>query len=324
MNDLAMLDREPVRLADGLLEDPAAMLLRSAQTDAAPIGAKDRVRAMLGIADDAGEENLAALPSPMEIMRARRQRVRRSRVIEPFIPFRNLTAPVKVPSLRKVGPLLVASLQVAAILAALFIRPFPKFEPRQEPVAARQEEPEMLFFAPRNKKKTEVVPAESLAKNTPKSLPVRTRIATRSNSEREAPKWRESIVGDEQAGLYSENSLAKPEMDDSAANDEQKLALKAPTAPILFRAGMSHPSRISGIDPAYPTIAQMRRVSGIVIMRCTVTIDGAARDCLILKSPAYLDEAVLAASRTWRLTPAMENGRPVAVNYVFRFKFQLR
>jgi len=324
MNDLAMLDREPPRLADGPTDDPAAMLLRSARRDVAGSGAKDRARARLGIAESVAEESSSHVSSPGEIMRARRDRKKRSQFIEPFIPFQHLLVPVKPASTRKFGAVAVASLQVAAILAALFIRPFPRFDPPKESVASRQEEPELLFFESKPKPKADVLPAEHLAKNIAKPTPVRTNNTARPSLERKTSTWRESVVADEHAGLYSENSVLKAADDHSVSNNPLKVSLNKPPAPVPFGAGMSHPVRIGGVEPTYPTIARMRNVSGTVIMRCVVTTDGIARDCVIHKSPAYLDEAVLTASRTWRFTPAMDNGRPVSVFYVFKAKFQLR
>jgi TonB family protein len=324
MNDLAMLDRDDVRLADGSGDDPAAILLRSARSDAPDKGSKDRVRAMLGLAESAGDESSSALPLPMEVLRARRQRKQHSRVIEPFIPFQNLTLPARSMSTRKLSGVLVASLQVAAILAALFIRPFPKFEKHQESVSTRKEEPQMWLFALQQKKNTEVLPSEGLAKNTTKPAPTRAKMATRANAARDVSSWRESVVTDEHAGSYAESPAPKGLADTSSANDVPKIALHYPPSPVAFQADMTHPVRISGTDPTYPTIARIRNVSGTVVMRCTITVEGVARNCMILKSPAYLDEAMLDASRTWRFTPATEQGRPVSVYYVFKAKFQLR
>lgn len=324
MNDLAMLDREPTRLADGPANDPAAMLLRSARSDAADKGSKDRVRAMLGLVENARGESVSALPLPMDILQAKRQRKQRLRVIEPFIPFQNLALPARSTSMRKLSGVLVASLQVAAILAALFIRPFPKFEPRQESVATQQEEPQMWLFAPQSKKNPEILPSEGLAKNTVASVPARTKTAVRANPVSELPSWRESVVADEQAGMYSDHSFVKELVQTSPVNETPQKFVNRPLSPVPFAAGMTHPVRISGTDPTYPTIARIRNVSGTVVMRCTITVEGAARHCKILKSPAYLDEAMLEASRTWRFTPAIEQGRPVSVHYVFKAKFQLR
>lgn len=324
MNDLAMLDRDYARLADGPGDDPAAILLRSARSDMPDKGSKDRVRAMLGLTESVQEESSSVLPLPMEVLRARRQRKQHSRVIEPFIPFQNLTSPARSMSMRKLSGVVVASLQVAAILAALFIRPFPKFEKHQEAVATQQEEPGMLLFPPREKEKTEVLPSEGLAKNTVKSAPAQAKTAARPNAGRDVSSWRESVVTDEHAGSYAESPAPKGLADTLLANDVQKIALHRPLSPVPFAAGMTHPVRISGTDPTYPRIARIRNVSGTVVMRCTITVEGAARNCMILKSPAYLDDAMLDASRTWRFTPATEQGRPVSVFYVFKANFKLR
>ena len=66
-------------------------------------------------------------------------------------------------------------------------------------------------------------------------------------------------------------------------------------------------------------------VSGLVIVRCTITEKGTAEDCTIVK-PLFpsLDRAVLdwLAGSTW--SPITLGGQPRRVSYVFNFNFRLQ
>ena len=64
---------------------------------------------------------------------------------------------------------------------------------------------------------------------------------------------------------------------------------------------------------------------GFVIVKCTLTLEGTATDCKIIKA---LDDAIDRAILDWlsgrRYTPVLYNGRPVRVSYVFNFRFRAR
>ncbi|EYF02716.1 energy transducer TonB [Chondromyces apiculatus] len=91
---------------------------------------------------------------------------------------------------------------------------------------------------------------------------------------------------------------------------------------IPFGSGMERPVLLSGATPAYPPEARAARVEGSVLVQCTITTSGEARDCRILKGLPYLDDAVLRAVATHRYRPMYFNGRPENVRYVFTFRFR--
>ncbi len=230
------------RLADGATNDPAAVLLRSARMDKAPKDSKDRMRLMLGLVEATNDSHVLPLRVPSLPNRTRDERAKRSRAIAKFIPFQHLLSAPKPISPRKFGAVAIATVQVATILAALFVRPVPRVESVAEEAELVRDEPEMAFFQ---------------------------------------------------------------------------------TPPIVFQAGMTQPVRIAGTDPSYPQRAISGRVKGTVIIRCVLTENGLAQNCTVLNSPAYLDEAVLSVTPTWRFTPVTWNGRAVPVDYVFKVNFKL-
>jgi protein TonB len=54
-----------------------------------------------------------------------------------------------------------------------------------------------------------------------------------------------------------------------------------------------------------------------------VTVQGAVRDCRVLKSVPYMDRAVIEALERRRYTPARLHGQPVEVDYIFRVQLKL-
>lgn len=319
MNDLPLL-------VNGADNDPAAILLRSARSDYAPKDSKDRMRAMLGIVDAVEPVNGLPLPLPY---RARQERAKRLRTIAKFIPFQNLIAPPKPASNPKFGAVVVATVQVAAIFAALFIRPLPRIEPVVEASTAHRDEPEILFFIPKSAHREAANTPASAEKTSPKAYVLNKDGSGSPRLSQDAPLLNrlppvESYVGGEQAGAF--HQMEEPTSEAAAPLTPESLRSRATfaTNPLAFQDGMTKPERIAGAEPVYPMTARQRGVEGTVIMRCVLTEQGLAQSCTILKSPAYLDDAVLAAAGSWRFAPVTWQGRAVSVNYVFKYKFRLR
>ncbi len=318
------------RPLSGFGGDPAALLLRSARADAVPAGAKDRVRARLGIAESIVESNSvpSVSPTPQTLpTHTSSKRSKRTRKIAPLIPFQHLISTPKPWAMRKAGAAAVVFVQVAAMVAALFIRPFPKFETVPELASENRDEPELVFFAQSKTHKESKHAAIRLPAAAPKGNSGRGSAGLfRPASLREPSLLKESIVADEHAGALSERidpSILANAAETSLSVESASRADMDVSSPMVFQSGMTQPIRTSGVDPAYPMRARMRGITGTVVMRCVVTATGLAKNCMILKSPAYLDEAVLTAAQSWRFTPIVWQGRPVSVNYVFKYKFQL-
>lgn len=77
-------------------------------------------------------------------------------------------------------------------------------------------------------------------------------------------------------------------------------------------------------EPRYPASARVRGIEGETVLRVLVAADGQVRSVSVAASSGHreLDQAALAAVRTWRFQPAIEQGRTVAawvqVPVVFR------
>ena len=77
--------------------------------------------------------------------------------------------------------------------------------------------------------------------------------------------------------------------------------------------------------PAYPEIAQQRGEQGRVLLRVSVSADGAPLEVDVAQTSGFpsLDSAALSAVRQWRFVPATQAGRPVAATAEVPVRFQI-
>jgi len=94
----------------------------------------------------------------------------------------------------------------------------------------------------------------------------------------------------------------------------------------VMRAGtdIKPPRKIKDAKPIYPTIAQVTRTQGTVLIETTIGVDGKVQDARVLVSVPGLDEAALDAVRQWEYEPSLLNGVPVAVTMTVIVKFALQ
>ena len=105
---------------------------------------------------------------------------------------------------------------------------------------------------------------------------------------------------------------------------ESRPAAAAARAPVIpFGAGMDPPRWLSGSDPVYTREALAARVEGVAEVECVITTEGALTGCRLLRAIPHMGQAVLEAMTTRRYAPVLQQGRPVAVSYVFRIDLVL-
>jgi protein TonB len=110
----------------------------------------------------------------------------------------------------------------------------------------------------------------------------------------------------------------RPQMDGTTA------ALGS-SAPVPFEpAGMTRPQRVSGRDPQLTAEARAERVRGTALVRCVVTREGQVTNCRLLNGLPYMEQELLEAVSTWRVTPVMAQGRPIDVDYTFVVRIPMR
>lgn len=87
------------------------------------------------------------------------------------------------------------------------------------------------------------------------------------------------------------------------------------------------PQVINKVPPVYPELARKAQVEGIVFLDILVDKEGKVRDVQILKpsrTNVGFEEAAVEAVKKWTFSPAIQNGKPVAVWMTQPVKFEVR
>lgn len=88
--------------------------------------------------------------------------------------------------------------------------------------------------------------------------------------------------------------------------------------PVPFEpSAMTRPQRVSGREPRLTEQARAERVRGTALVRCVVTRDGRVTGCKLLNGLPYMEQELLEAVSSWRVTPVTAQGRPLDVEYTF-------
>ncbi len=94
-------------------------------------------------------------------------------------------------------------------------------------------------------------------------------------------------------------------------------------APVYAYKLPKPPIKIRDVSPVYPTIAEVGRVQGIVIIEAIIGVTGEVTDAKVLSGKPILNEAALDAVRQWRYTPTLLGGVPTPVILVVTVTFSL-
>ena len=97
----------------------------------------------------------------------------------------------------------------------------------------------------------------------------------------------------------------------------------AETAVEFNEATMTAPAMISGPNPEYTDEAVERGVEGTMTLRCIVDAQGRVHGCKVLKGLPFMDRAVIKALEVRKYKPAMAQGKPVDVFYIFTLRLKL-
>ncbi|QRK12751.1 TonB family protein [Archangium violaceum] len=87
-----------------------------------------------------------------------------------------------------------------------------------------------------------------------------------------------------------------------------------------FEQDMTPPRLLSGAMPPWTREAVEARIQGLFTARCRLTREGEPRECCVLKSLPFMDEAILRALSKMRFTPVEQQGQPIEVTYDFKFR----
>jgi len=88
--------------------------------------------------------------------------------------------------------------------------------------------------------------------------------------------------------------------------------------------GVSQPSVLYKVDPAYSEEARVAKVSGTVLLQMVVGTDGKAQNIKVIRSIGFgLDDCAISAISRWNFKPGMKDGSPVPVYATIEVNFRL-
>lgn len=200
-----------------------------------------------------------------------------------------LRAPLPQDSVTPSAPRLTVGLMV----------PTPPEAPRTEPPLEPEREPEPMQAAP----ETAAPPPDSMPQ--PVALPPP--AAAKPRPPKPAP-----IPRPVKPALPADVAAAPPAPAVPAPSSETEAAVPAPQEPHA-PVRLSAPKFRNRTAPTYPAQALRDEMEGTVRLKLLIGAEGTVQDASLLRSSGHrlLDQAALAAARTWELEPAQQNGTPV-------------
>ncbi|NMO19092.1 M48 family metalloprotease [Pyxidicoccus fallax] len=205
----------------------------------------------------------------------------------------------------------------------LLVAPVSPAAPRNIPAPVRAARTAPRASAPKGERAP--APKARAPRSAPLLIP-----DTQSIARTELPRVPYSLDAEPSAPVEVE--VAAPVMEDAAPVEAVAAASETPAesaqpAVLELGPGITPPRFLSGERFHYPDLAYGLRKAlasfpkGSVVARCTITAQGNVTDCTSLQGLGGLEEAVIRTLSTWRYAPAMLNGKPVAVHYVFDIWF---
>jgi protein TonB len=98
----------------------------------------------------------------------------------------------------------------------------------------------------------------------------------------------------------------------------------APPQPVRIGGQISAPELLHRVEPVYPDIAVMAKVTGTVILEAVVTTDGTVQSVKVLRPVKFLDGAAIDAVRQWRYKPLILNGVPTPFVLTVTLTFSIK
>jgi protein TonB len=96
------------------------------------------------------------------------------------------------------------------------------------------------------------------------------------------------------------------------------------TKPVSIGGSVQAAKLIHQVKPAYPRMAQLTRVQGVVVMEAIIARDGSVKSLRVVSGHPLLSQAAIDAVEQWLYSPTMLNGEPVEVSTAIRVTFTLQ
>jgi periplasmic protein TonB len=98
---------------------------------------------------------------------------------------------------------------------------------------------------------------------------------------------------------------------------------EAPRKPLAVDSGVMEAMLVRRIEPIYPKIAEVARISGPVVLSAIIASDGSIQSLTLVSGNPVLAPAAEVAVREWRYKPTMLDGQPVEVETLITVNFVL-
>jgi protein TonB len=96
-----------------------------------------------------------------------------------------------------------------------------------------------------------------------------------------------------------------------------------PVKRVRISQGVTQGMVVSKIEPAYPKLALLARVTGVVLVKAIISREGNITELQVVKGHPLLVPAAVEAVKQWRYRPYLLNGEPVEVETYITVTFQI-
>lgn len=94
------------------------------------------------------------------------------------------------------------------------------------------------------------------------------------------------------------------------------------TVPAIAQTKTEPPVPVRTIAPDYPSELRREGVSGLVMVKCSIDVQGNVAEVEVEKSSnAAFEKPAIAAVKKWKFKPAKQDGNPVAIKVSIPIKF---
>lgn len=96
-----------------------------------------------------------------------------------------------------------------------------------------------------------------------------------------------------------------------------------PAEPVVRGGQVVEPRLITRVSPSYPAAAASNHIEGDVQIEATIDQTGKVTSTKVISGPALLRGAAMNAVRQWKYSPAILDGKPIALQYKVTVRFRL-
>jgi periplasmic protein TonB len=118
-------------------------------------------------------------------------------------------------------------------------------------------------------------------------------------------------------------AVAAPKQENQKKED--KTESQAPVVSrIMVKGEVMKKKLVHKVTPVYPAQAMSQRVSGTVVLRVLIGVDGTVKNMQYVSGPRILVQATMDGVRQYKYQPTTLNGQPVEVDTTVETAFDIR